>query len=138
MYGAVSENTIWGGCVRLFQEGDWAVAAIVFFASILIPLVKLLCLFFLIASTRLNLSRGKRQRTWLYRAIEAAGRWAMLDVFVVAVLVSLVKLQGLATVIPGKGLIAFCGVVVLTILASASFDPHLIWEKEEPQPEVES
>jgi len=130
MYGVASENTVWGGVVRLFEDGDWPVATIVFLASILIPLVKLVCLFVLIVTTKLRLLRGKRQRTWVYRAIEAAGRWAMLDVFVVAVLVALVKLQGLATVIAGNGLIAFCGVVVFTILASASFDPQLIWEKE--------
>ncbi len=91
--------------------------------------MKLACLFFLIVASRFQLHGGKRSRTWLYRALEAVGRWAMLDVFVVAVLVSLVKLQGLATVIPGKGLIAFTGVVVCTIIASACFDPHLIWEK---------
>lgn len=131
MYGAVTENTVWTGCVRLFEDGDWAVATIVFLASILIPLVKLFCLFFLVVATKLNLGKGRRSRVWLYRAIEAAGKWAMLDVFVVATLVSLVKLQGLATIIAGKGLIAFCSVVVLTILASASFDPHLIWQPEE-------
>jgi paraquat-inducible protein A len=73
------------------------------------------------------MSRGRTLRTWIFRFIDIIGRWAMLDVFVLAVLVSLVKLQRLATVIPGKGLIAFAAVVVLTILASASFDPQLIW-----------
>jgi paraquat-inducible protein A len=70
----------------------------------------------------------------VYRVIESIGRWAMLDVFVLAVLVSLVKLQRLATIIPGPGLLAFAFVVVFTILASASFDPQLIWEKEEAAP----
>jgi paraquat-inducible protein A len=70
-------------------------------------------------------------RTWAYRIIEGIGRWAMLDVFMLAVLVSLVKLQRLATIIPGRGLAAFAAVVVCTLLASASFDPQLIWEKEE-------
>jgi paraquat-inducible protein A len=67
----------------------------------------------------------------MFRFIDIIGRWAMLDVFVLAVLVSLVKLQRLATVIPGKGLIAFTAVVVLTILASASFDPQLIWRNNQ-------
>jgi paraquat-inducible protein A len=126
-YGATSQNTVWEGCVRLFQDGQWAVAVIVFLASILIPLLKLLGLFLLVTSTAIRMSRGKALRTWMYRFIDIIGRWAMLDVFVLAVLVSLVKLQRLATVIPGKGLIAFTAVVVLTILASASFDPELIW-----------
>ena len=70
-------------------------------------------------------------RTRLYQFIESIGRWAMLDVFVLAVLVSIVKLHQLATIIAGPGALAFAGVVVLTLLASASFDPQLIWEKEE-------
>lgn len=130
-YGATSENTVWQGCVRLFQDGQWVVAAIVFLASILIPLVKLLGLFLLVTSTGTRMSRGRMLRTWMFRFIDIIGRWAMLDVFVLAVLVSLVKLQRLATVIPGKGLIAFTAVVVLTILASASFDPQLIWRNNQ-------
>jgi paraquat-inducible protein A len=131
MYGASSENTVWSGCVRLFQDGDWIIAVIVFLASILIPLLKLLSLFVLVAASIFKMSRWKIQRTWIYRIVDSVGRWAMLDVFVVAVLVSLVKLQKLATIIPGAGLYAFTGVVVLTLLASASFDPQLIWETEE-------
>ena len=65
----------------------------------------------------------------MYRVIEVIGPWAMLDVFLLAVLVSLVKLKQLATVLPGPGLLAFTAVVVLTILASASFDPRLIWDE---------
>jgi paraquat-inducible protein A len=131
MYGASSENTVWSGCVRLFQDGDWIIAVIVFLASILIPLLKLLSLFALVGASIFKMSRWKMQRTWIYRIVDSVGRWAMLDVFVVAVLVSLVKLQKLATIIPGAGLYAFTGVVVLTLLASASFDPQLIWETEE-------
>jgi len=134
MYGATSENTVWQGCVRLFTDGDYMVAIIVFLASMLIPFLKLVGLFFLVVSTKLNFSRWKLPRTWIYRIIEAIGRWAMLDVFVMAVLVSLVKLERLATVIPGKGLVAFAAVVVFTVFASACFDPQLIWEKEETEP----
>jgi paraquat-inducible protein A len=131
MYGASSQNTVWDGSVRLFKDGDYAVAVIVFLASILIPLLKLLGLFFLVVSSTLKMARWKRARFWIYRVIDVVGRWAMLDVFVLAVLVSLVKLQRLATIIPGKGLLAFALVVSCTILASASFDPQLIWEPEE-------
>jgi paraquat-inducible protein A len=133
MYGASSQNTVWDGCVRLYKDGDLVIAVIVFLASIFIPILKLIGLFFLVVATKLNFSRWKLQRTWIYKTIDTIGRWAMLDVFVLAVLVSLVKLQRLATIIPGKGLLAFGGVVVCTIFASASFDPQLIWEKEEPE-----
>jgi paraquat-inducible protein A len=132
IYGASSENTVWSGTVRLYQDGDIVIAVIVFLASILIPLLKLAGLLCLVAAAKFNISRWKLPRTRLYRLIDSIGRWAMLDVFVLAILVSVVKLQRLATIIPGKGAVAFAGVVVLTIMASASFDPQLIWEKKEP------
>jgi len=132
-YGAVSDNTVWQGCVRLWNSGDPTVAIIVFLASMLIPLLKLIGLFYLVVSTSLGFSRGLLFRTWVFRFIEFFGRWAMLDVFVLAVLVSLVKLQNLGTVIPGKGLFAFTAVVVCTLLASASFDPREIWKSAEDQ-----
>ena len=115
----------------LFDDGQWFVATIVFLASIVIPLLKLLGLFILVTAAMRRSHRAQRTRTWIYKMIEGAGRWAMLDVFVLAILVSLVKLQNLATVLPGEGLWAFCAVVVLTLLASASFDPELIWNDED-------
>lgn len=133
-YGAYSESTVWDGCVRLFQDGQWVVATIVFLASIIIPLFKLLGLFFLVATTRAGSARRRRERTWTCRIIEAIGPWAMLDVFLLSVLVALVRLERLATVLPGPGLLAFTAVVVLTILASASFDPALIWEEDVQEP----
>jgi len=126
-YGAYSENTVWDGCVRLFQDGQWLVATIVFLASILIPLFKLLGLFFLVATAKFKLQSWQRERTWVFRIIEVIGPWAMLDVFLLSILVALVRLKQLATVLPGPGLLAFTAVVVLTILASANFDPILIW-----------
>ncbi len=126
-YGAYSENTVWDGCVSLFQNGQWVVAVVVFCASILIPLFKLLGLLFLVATSGAGSARRRPERTWIYRIIEVIGPWAMLDVFLLSVLVALVKLKQLATVLPGPGLLAFTAVVVLTILASASFDPELIW-----------
>jgi paraquat-inducible protein A len=135
MYGASSENTVWEGTVRLYKDGDTIVAVIVFLASIFIPVLKLLGLLLLVISIKWNFTRWKMFRTVLFRLIEGVGRWAMLDVFVLAVLVSLVKLQKLATIIPSKGLLAFAGVVVCTLFASASFDPQLIWEKDEERHE---
>src|ERR1700722_4906407 len=114
MYGAATDNTVWQGCRALFQDGQWGVAIIVFLASILIPLLKLLGFFTLVTCALFNIQRAKPARTWAHKFIEIVGRWAMLDVFVLAVLVSLVKLQRMATILPCKGLFAFCGVVVLT------------------------
>lgn len=127
-YGAHSESTVWDGCVRLFQQDQWLVAAIVFLASILVPLFKLLGLFYLVVTVKSGSARRKRERTWVYKIIDVIGPWAMLDVFLLSVLVALVKLERLATILPGKGLLAFTVMVVLTILATASFDPKRIWE----------
>lgn len=131
MYGSTTTNTVWAGCVNLFRDGQWGIAAIVFLASIFIPLLKIGGLFVLSGAALLGVRRWKRARMMIYLTIERIGRWAMLDVFVMAILVSLVKLQRLATIVPGIGLWAFTGVVVLTLLASANFDPQLIWEDEE-------
>jgi paraquat-inducible protein A len=128
MYGAHSETTVWQGCVALFEHGDTLVALVVFVASILSPVLKLLALFLLVGMAAIGSTRWRRGRTWIYRSVEVMGPWAMLDVFLVAVLVALVKLGQLATVIPGRGLIAFTAVVVLTIIASTSFDQTLIWQ----------
>ena len=126
-YGVYSVSTVWNGCVRLFQDGQWLVAGIVFIASILIPFCKLLGLFLLVVTAKFKSPRWRRERTQAYKIIEVVGPWAMLDVFLLSVLVGLVKLEQIATVLPGPGLLAFTAVVVLTILASASFDPRLIW-----------
>jgi len=130
IYGAVSENTVWDGVVKFYQDGNYVIALIVLLASILIPLLKLMGLFVLVVTSALPFSRGKQARTWIYKVIDVVGRWAMLDVFVVAIWVAVVKMGQLATVTPGPGLLPFGGVVVFTLLASASFDPQLIWNRE--------
>jgi paraquat-inducible protein A len=133
-YGLVSDTTVWEGVAELMRQGYWFVAAIVFLASIVQPLLKLATLFFLCATAASGSRRWRRLRTWLYHFIEAIGPWSMLDVFLLAILVALVRLGALATVTPGPGLAPFTGVVVLTILASALFDPRLIWQSRYDQP----
>ncbi|HWE02498.1 MAG TPA: paraquat-inducible protein A [Tepidisphaeraceae bacterium] len=131
LYGASSENTVWDGVVKFYQGHNYIIALIVLLASILIPLLKLFGLFFVVITTARKSGRGKQARTWLFRLIESIGRWAMLDVFVVSIWVAVVKMGQLANVTPGRGLLPFGCVVVLTLLASASFDPQLIWEKHD-------
>lgn len=130
MYGTVSENTIFSGVVRFYRDGDLFVAVAVFLASILIPFLKILGLFLLVITTRMHSTWARNFRVHLFLIIESLGRWAMLDVFALAVLISLVKLQRIANVIPGKGALAFVLVIFFTLLASASFDPQLIWEED--------
>jgi len=128
-YGAYSESTVWDGVVSLAQHNQWFVAAVVFLASIAIPLVKLSVLLYLVLTTKLGAGRRLRDRTRIFRFVDVVGPWAMLDVFLLAVLVALVKLGIIATILPGPGLVAFAFVVVFTMLASASFDPKLIWHR---------
>jgi paraquat-inducible protein A len=129
LYGVHSENTAFQGAVNLFEHGQQLVAIIVFLASIVIPALKLLGLLYLVTTTRLHSRRARWLRTRIHRGIDVIGPWAMLDVFLLSILVALVKLGELATVLPGRGLLAFTAVVVLTILATASFDPARIWEE---------
>jgi paraquat-inducible protein A len=133
-HGLFTESTVWDGCVRLFQDGQWIVAVIAFLASLLVPLFKLFGLFFLVVTTWLKVRRFQYARTRFFKIIEVIGPWAMLDVLLLAVLVPLVKLGRVATATPGPGLLAFALVVVLTMLASASFDPRQIWEERKPNP----
>jgi paraquat-inducible protein A len=120
-------HTILGGIVELWHAGSWELALIVFVASIAVPMLKMLVLGLLqVTAHRRSLWR-QAERTRLYRMVEAVGHWSMLDVFVVVLLVALVHFGRFANVQPEPGLLAFGAVVVLTMLASQSFDPRLIW-----------
>jgi paraquat-inducible protein A len=127
-------DTIWSGIVFLWQRGTWDLAVIVFTASILVPLVKLAALALLLVSARRKSRYGPRARTRLYRALEVIGHWSMLDVFVVSLLTAVVQLGRFASVEPGPALLPFAGVVILTMLASASFDPRATWDFEDGEP----
>lgn len=120
--------TILSGVVLFIEHGDWPLALIIFVASVLVPLLKILSLGYLLVSVHRRSTIRPRERTVLYRATELIGRWSMVDIFVVAVLVALVQMGNLASVFPGAGASAFAGVVVLTILAAQAFDPRLIWD----------
>lgn len=121
-------DTILSGVAYLWHSGSWPLALLVFVASVLVPLLKLLALSYLAASTQRRSRAHMRQKTRLYRLLEFVGRWSMLDVFVVMVLVALVKMGALANIQAGPGAMWFGGVVVLTMFASMSFDPRLIWD----------
>jgi paraquat-inducible protein A len=126
--GRETENTVLGGTRALWRDGMWGVAIIVFLASILIPLLKLIGLFFLVA---VRAPRWQKLRTRIFKIIEKIGPWAMLDVFLLAIMVAVIRFGKFATVIPGPGIIAFTAVVVFTLLASGCFEPQLIWKGED-------
>jgi len=128
-FGNTTENTILGGVVVLLESGSWGVAAIIFVASVLVPLAKIGALGWLCWSVARCHPSSARERTVLYRVTGFVGRWSMVDVFVVTILVALVHFGGLLRITPGAAAIAFGGVVVVTMLAAESFDPRLIWDR---------
>jgi len=125
------DDTIMSGIVYFWTSGEWDLACIVFVASILVPLLKLAVLCLLAFTAQRRSPWRPEQRTRLFRIIEKIGRWSMLDVFVITLTVALVHFQSIATITAGPGALAFASVVVLTMLASMSFDPRLIWDHVE-------
>ncbi|WP_106309013.1 paraquat-inducible protein A [Paraburkholderia sp. BL18I3N2] len=130
LFGA-QKDTIMSGVAYLWVSGSWLLAALVFIASIVVPMLKILGLAYLAVSTQLHSQWLPEQRTRIYRAIELVGRWSMLDIYVITMLVALVQFKALATIEAGPASIAFGAVVVLTLLAAMAFDPRLIWDAAE-------
>jgi paraquat-inducible protein A len=128
MSGRGEPDTIISGVKELVVGGMWPLALLIFFASITVPVLKLLTLTYLLLSVHFRSHWRPRERTMLYRITESVGRWSMIDIFVIAILVALVKLGALATIEAGAGTVAFAGVVVITMFAAMSFDPRLIWD----------
>ncbi len=130
-FGRGHPNTILSGVVHLIESGMWVLAMIIFFASIVVPVLKLIVLSFLLISIKKKSSWRSRDRTLLFRVTESVGAWSMVDIYVVAILVGLVNLGALSTIRPGIGVAFFAAVVVTTMFAAHSFDPRLIWDNIE-------
>lgn len=124
-------DTIISGVIYFMTSGSWFVAAVIFIASILIPLLKLFILVFLLVSVQTGSRWRPQERGQLYRLTEAVGRWSMVDIFVVTIMVALVKLGAVARIEAGPGAVYFAAVVIITMLAAMSFDPRLIWDVAE-------
>ncbi|WNV06876.1 paraquat-inducible protein A [Candidatus Methylospira mobilis] len=134
MSGRGEADTILSGVKALIVGGMWPLALVVFFASITVPVLKLLALTGLLLSVQVKSNWRPRERTVIYRLTELIGRWSMIDIFVITILVALVQMGSLSTIDAGPGAVAFAGVVVITMFAAMSFDPRLIWDNLENQP----
>lgn len=130
-FGQKSSDTIISGILHLTQSGQWVIALVVFVASILVPIFKIAVLAFLAISLQVKSQWRPKQRAYLYRMVETIGRWSMIDVFMISILIALVKLKALATVEAEPGALAFAAVVILTMFAAMVFDPRLIWDRVE-------
>jgi paraquat-inducible protein A len=127
--GKSESDTIMSGVIYFLESGDWPLAVIIFTASIFVPVMKLGILFFLLISVHRSSSWRPVDRTRMYRLTEAIGRWSMVDVFVITIMVALVRLGNLATIEASAGAVFFGSVVVMTIFAAESFDPRIIWDR---------
>jgi paraquat-inducible protein A len=126
--GAGAPSTIVGGIEELLSARQYPLAALVFFASVAVPLMKLAGLMVMLIATQMGRTEWLRDRTRLYHIICFIGRWSMIDIFMESLLGALVVFGSVITIEPGIGAEAFCGVVILTILAADSFDPRLMWD----------
>lgn len=127
-FGQGEPSTILAGVLHLIDGGMWGLAMIVFVASIVIPITKLVILAYLLISVQKNSDWRPRDRTQLYRVTEVVGAWSMVDIFLVGILSALVSLDALSTIRPGIGASFFGASVVVTMFAAHSFDPRLIWD----------
>jgi paraquat-inducible protein A len=121
-------DTILSGVLVLLQSGSWPIAILVFVASIVVPLLKILAMAVLLYSAWRPSPGRRRQRSQLFRMVEFIGRWSMLDVYAISLLATLVQIQSFASIIVGWGAWAFGAVVVLTLLAARTFDERLLWD----------
>jgi paraquat-inducible protein A len=126
--GAGQPSTILGGVRELIASRMYPLAALVFFASIAVPMLKLVGLTIMLVTTQTGGGGWLRDRTRLYHIVHGIGRWSMIDIFMESLLGALVQFGGVITIEPGIGAMAFCGVVILTMFAAETFDPRLMWD----------
>ena len=131
--GTRQADTILSGVIYFMQTGSWEIASVIFIASVFVPFAKLIILVLLLVSVRFRWRWRPRDRTVLYRLTELVGRWSMVDIYVVTILVALVRLGAVATIEAGPAAVYFAAVVVLTMFAAESFDPRLIWDALEEE-----
>lgn len=129
--GKSEGSTILGGVVLLIHHGSIPIALVIFLFSVMVPISKLMSMFYLVWTVKRHSPVSPRQRTVMYQVTEFVGKWSMVDVFVVAILVALVHLGGLLSIKPGIAALSFAGVVIVTMIAAESFDPRLIWDEME-------
>ncbi|MEQ6202103.1 paraquat-inducible protein A [Sulfitobacter sp. HNIBRBA2951] len=126
----VDESTIIGGAVELAHYGSYGIAAIILFASVVIPLGKFWAIAFLAISVRQHEGFAAHKRLVIYEVVEYIGRWSMIDIFVVAILSALVHLEGLVSITPGPAAFFFALSVIFTMLSAQAFDPRMIWDAQ--------
>jgi paraquat-inducible protein A len=129
--GNVQADTIMSGVIYFIHSGSWEIALVIFSASIFLPFMKFIIIIYLLLTVQMKSLWRPKDRTVLYRLTEAIGRWSMVDIFVVTILIALVKLGFLADIEAGPAALYFGAVVVMTMVAAEGFDSRLIWDVTE-------
>ncbi len=127
-------STIMGGVISLIHYKSYSIAAVIFIASIVVPVTKFIVIAWLALSIQRGWAINEHQRHWAHEAVEFIGRWSMVDVFVVAALAALIQVGGLMSILPGPGVDAFALSVILTMFSASSLDPRLIWDRGDAAP----
>jgi len=130
-FGSTEGDTIISGVLYFLSAGEWYLAVVIFAASVMLPLLKIIAIGYLLVSIQRGETVRRQQRSNLYKLAEILGKWSMLDIFVVALMVSLIQLGNLTAIHPGAACIAFAAVVIFTMFAEMALDPKLIWDETE-------
>lgn len=136
--GTTEASTVVGGVILLIDLGSAPIALVIFVFSVMVPSGKLLAMFYLVWTVERHSPLNPRQRSVMYRMTEFIGKWSMVDVFVVSILVALIHLSGILVIRPGIAAICFAGVVITTMIAAESFDSRLIWDNMDDEMNHES
>lgn len=136
-FGSTQIDTIMSGVIYFIYDGSWGIGLVVFTASIFVPFMKFIILIYLLLSVQFKSIVRARDRTRLHRLADAVGRWSMVDIYVVTIVVALVKLGIIANIEAGPAAIYFASVVVITMIAAKCFDSRLIWDVVASQEEGE-
>lgn len=127
--GQQSSDTILSGILYFLFHGDWPLALVIFLASVLLPLLKIIAMAYLLIMVQLGSDIRKKEKTRLYLIAEVMGRWSMVDIFVVALLAALIQFGELSNIQAGPAGMAFAAMVILTMFSAMAFDPKLIWDQ---------
>ena len=128
-FGITTNNTIIEGIIRFIEYENYFIAFVVFVASIIIPIVKLLGLLIIFISLKIHVKMNKKTKNYIFRFIDSIGKWSMIDIFVVAILASLVQLEEVFNIKPDIAATSFSMVVILTMVAAYRFDTRIIWDE---------
>ncbi|HPF58994.1 MAG TPA: paraquat-inducible protein A [Candidatus Competibacteraceae bacterium] len=127
MQGQITETQLFTGVTDLYHQGMWGLAALVLFTTIIVPAVQLTLMLYVLVPIKLGRTPG--HLAGVFRLLQTLTPWGMMEVFMLGILVSVVKLAGMATIVPGLALWAFGLLIFVLAAAAAALDPHRVWEK---------